>query len=138
MQSDNPMADNLNGLNILPPIVRGAPSIRSVNNFFKMVNTAEPNLIGCSCVIDCDHHLMIKYRFCVHFFQSYLTLLTSSPSGQLLFFGRGGISPRNNYTRSEKIGYKLGHLSLYVIGCNQTTENEKQSTKKSYKHIEIL
>ena len=28
--SEGTMADNLNGLNILPPIVRGAPSIRSI------------------------------------------------------------------------------------------------------------
>ena len=35
------LADNLNGLNILPPIVRGAPTIRSIKitNFTKMLNT---------------------------------------------------------------------------------------------------
>ena len=60
MQSDNPMADNLNGLNILPPIVRGAPSIRLINNFYKMVNTDETNFIGRSCVIDVST-IMIKY-----------------------------------------------------------------------------
>ena len=53
-------------------------------------------------------------------------------SGQQLFFGRGGISPRNNCTRSENISNTV-EVRMDSYGYNQTTENAKCNLKYIYK-----